>query len=370
MAGREPPLQDAGVPEADKEEVGIVGRHLTASGDCERRPTAPRNREVCMTSWTRRAVLAGAAVAPLTRLRAETGAWPSETIRLVVPFAPGGSTDAAARLAAPGLQQRLGVPIIVENRSGAAGSIGSDVVAKAKPDGYTWLLTFDSHAVMPVLVPSLPFDIRKDFAPVTQIGRAPYVIACKPDKPYRRMEDAFEVAKRGNLSFGSTGNGTIGHLVMLMMLERKGVQMTHLPYRSGGLAVNDAVAGHVDMMIGSAALLAPQVSSGTLRPLLQLGAKRLSALPETPTAEEAGFQGLTAEAWWGVFGPAGVPESVLARFQAALIESYREPRIAKQFTETNQAELVLEDGPALARFVERQISTWGEVARASRVKPD
>jgi len=323
-----------------------------------------------MTSWTRRAVLAGMAIAPVTRLRAETGAWPSETIRIVVPFAPGGSTDAAARLIAPGLQQRLGVPIIVENRSGAAGSIGSDVVAKAKPDGYTWLLTFDSHAVMPVLVPNLPFDIRKGFVPVTQIGRAPYVVACKPDKPYRRMEDAFEAAKRGNVSFGSTGNGTIGHLVMLMMLQRKGVPMTHLPYRSGGLAVNDAVAGHVDMMIGSAALLAPQVSSGTLRPLLQLGEKRLSGLPDTPTAGEAGFQGLTAEAWWGVFGPAGVPEPVLKRFQAALIESYREPRAARQFTETNQAELVLEDGPALARFVERQISTWGEVARANHVKPD
>ncbi|HEY8613653.1 MAG TPA: tripartite tricarboxylate transporter substrate-binding protein [Roseomonas sp.] len=323
-----------------------------------------------MTSWTRRAVLVGMAATPATRLRAEAGAWPSETIRIVVPFAPGGSTDAAARLAAPGLQQRLGVPIIVENRSGAAGSIGSDVVAKAKPDGHTWLLTFDSHAVMPVLVPGLPFDLRKGFEPVTQIGRAPYVIACRPDKPFRRMEDAFEAAKKGGVSFGSTGNGTIGHLVMLMMLRRKGVEMTHLPYRSGGLAVNDAVAGHVDMMIGSAALLAPQVSAGTLRPLLQLGAKRLPALPDTPTAEEAGFPDLTAEAWWGVFGPAGVPEPVLKRFQAALIESYREPRIARQFTETNQAELVLGDGPALAGFVERQIATWGEVARANQVKPD
>jgi tripartite-type tricarboxylate transporter receptor subunit TctC len=288
----------------------------------------------------------------------------------VVPFAPGGSTDAVARLAAPGLQQRLGVPIVIENRSGAAGSIGTDVVAKARPDGYTWLLTFDSHAVMPILVPGLPFDLEKDLAPVTQIGRAPYVTACQPAKPYRRMADVFEAARRGGASFGSTGNGTIGHLVMLLMAQRTGVELTHLPYRSGGLAVNDAVAGHVDMMIGSSALLAPHVSAGTLRPLMQLGSSRLPALPSVPTAIEEGFTDLTAEAWWGVFAPARVPEPIVARFQAALIDTYREPRIAQQFKEVNQAELVLGDASALARFVESQIRAWGAVASKNHVRPD
>ncbi|MDJ0389238.1 tripartite tricarboxylate transporter substrate-binding protein [Roseomonas sp. E05] len=325
-----------------------------------------------MKPWTRRAVVAAMGALPAIRpgAAAEAGNWPSETIRIVVPFAPGGSTDAAARLVAPGLQQRLGVPIIVENRSGAAGSIGADVVAKAKPDGYTWLLTFDSHALMPILVPSLPFDLEKDLDPVTQIGRAPYVTACQPSKPYRSMEDVFAAARKGPVSFGSTGNGTIGHLVMLMMAQRKDVEITHLPYRSGGLAVNDAVAGHVDMMIGSAALLASQISGGTLRPLMQFGSKRLPALPDVPTATESGFPDLTAEAWWGVFAPAGVPAPILARFQAAVIDAYREPRIARQFTEVNQAELVLGDAPALAKFVESQIRIWGEVARANHVRPD
>jgi len=324
--------------------------------------------------WTRRTILAAMGTLPISRAHASTpaatGSWPSEPIRIVVPFAPGGSTDAVARLAAPGLQQRLGVPIIVENRSGAAGSIGTDVVAKAKPDGHTWLLTFDSHALMPILVPSLPFDLQKDLDPVTQIGRAPYVTACQPAKPYRSMEDVFTAARQGGISFGSTGNGTIGHLVMLMMAQRKGVELIHLPYRSGGLAVNDAVAGHVDLMIGSAALLAPQVSAGTLRPLMQLGSKRLPALPAVPTATESGFPDLTAEAWWGVFAPAGVPAPILDRFQAALIETYREPRIAQQFTEVNQAELVLSDAPALADFLESQIRIWGSVARANHVRPD
>ncbi|WP_161600761.1 Bug family tripartite tricarboxylate transporter substrate binding protein [Teichococcus oryzae] len=326
-----------------------------------------------MTSWTRRSVMAAMGALPLGAARtgtAATGSWPSEPIRIVVPFGPGGSTDAVARLAAPGLQQRLGVPIIIENRSGAAGSIGTDAAAKARPDGHTWLLTFDSHALMPILVPNLSFDLEKDLVPVTQIGRAPYVTACQPAKPYRSMTDIFNAARRGGVSFGSTGNGTIGHLVMLMMAQRMGVELTHLPYRSGGLAVNDAVAGHVDLMIGSAALLAPHVSAGTLRPLMQLGSSRLPALTTVPTAMESGFPELTAEAWWGVFGPAGIPAPIVARFQAALIEAYREPRIAQQFQELNQAELVLGDAPALASFVQSQIRIWGGVARAHNVRPD
>ncbi|MFC4166263.1 Bug family tripartite tricarboxylate transporter substrate binding protein [Teichococcus aestuarii] len=321
-----------------------------------------------MQNWSRRAILGGLAALPAIRASADT--WPSGTIRIVVPFAPGGSTDAVARLAAPGLQQRLGVPIVVENRSGAAGSIGTDVAAKARPDGQTWLLTFDSHAVMPVLVPSLPFDIQRDLAPVTQIGHAPYVVACQPGKPYKTMADVLAAAKRGGVTFGSTGNGTIGHLAMLMLARRAGVSMTHLPYRGGGLAVNDAVAGHIDMMIGSSALLAPHISAGSLRPLLQLGEQRLAGLPEVPTTAEAGFPGLTAVAWWGVFAPAGTPEPVIQRFRAALVETYREPRIASQFAELNQAELVLSEPADLARFVGTQIDSWGRVARDNGVRPD
>lgn len=327
-----------------------------------------------MTPWTRRALVAALGALPagraLANTPAATGNWPREPIRIVVPFAPGGSTDAVARLAAPGLQQRLGVPVIIENRSGAAGSIGSDAAAKARPDGHTWLLTFDSHALMPFLVPNLPFDLQKDLAPVTQIGRAPYVTACQPGKPYRSMADVFAAARRGGVSFGSTGNGTIGHLVMLMLARQAGVELTHLPYRSGGLAVNDAVAGHVDLMIGSAALLAPHISSGTLRPLMQLGERRLPALQAVPTVIEEGFPGMTAEAWWGVFAPAGVPAPIVERFHAALVETYREPRIAQQFTEVNQAELVLGAPAELAHFVEDQVRVWGEVARTNNVRPD
>lgn len=324
--------------------------------------------------WARRRALA-AGLAGLAALPAPgrgQEAWPSGPIRIVVPFAPGGSTDAVARLAAPGLQQGLGVPVVVENRSGAAGSLGADAVAKARPDGQTWLLTFDSHAVLPALLPRLPFDLRRDLLPVTLIGGAPYVVACKPDKSYRGIADVVSAAKArpGGVSFASTGNGTIGHLAMVQLGERAGARLQHLPYRGGGLAVNDAVAGHVEMMIGSAALLAPQVAGGALRPLLQLGPERLPALAEVPTAAESGFPGLRAEAWWAVFAPAGTPAPVVARFHEALSAALREERAARQMTEAQQARLVLAGPDELGRFLDREIETWGKVVRENGIQAD
>jgi len=323
-----------------------------------------------MTPWTRRAALGALGAWPL----AADGqpAWPSGSVRLVVPFAPGGSTDAVARLVSPGLQQRLGVPIVVENRSGAAGSIGTDAVAKAAPDGQTWLITFDSHAVMPALLPRLPFDLMRDLDPVMLIGGAPYVIACKPDKPFRTLADVISAAKArpDAVSFGSTGNGTIGHLTMMLLQQRAGIRMPHLPYRSGGLAVNDAVAGHVDMMIGSAALLVPQVSAGTLRPVAQFGPQRLPALSSVATARESGFEDLVAEAWWGVFAPHGTPTSTIARMNAALRETLSEERARRQMTETQQARLVLSSPEELRSFLDREVDTWARVVREHGVRPD
>jgi tripartite-type tricarboxylate transporter receptor subunit TctC len=304
-------------------------------------------------------------------LRAQTG-WPSGPIRILVPFAAGGSTDAVARLAASGLQPRLGMPVVVENRSGAAGSIGTDVVAKARPDGQTWLITFDSHATMPALLGSLPFDLMRDLDPVMLIGGAPYVVATAAGKPYRGFGDVIEAARARpeGLSYGSTGNGTIGHLAMILLTARAGIRMAHLPYRGGGLAVNDAVAGHIDCMIGSAALVAPQIAGGSLRPLLQFGPERLPALAATPTAAESGFPGLDAVAWWGVFAPHGTPAEIVARFGTALTETFNEDRIRRQMQETQQARLVLAGPEELRRFLDAQIQTWGRVVNENRIRAD
>ena len=262
---------------------------------------------------------------------------------------------------------------MVENRSGGAGAIGTDAVAKARPDGSTWLLTFDSHAVLPSLVPRLPFNLTRDLDPVMLIGGAPYVIATRSDKPFRAIADVVAAARArpDGVSFASAGNGTLGHLAMVLLAEQsRAAPPAHLPYRGGGPAVNDAVAGHVDLVIGSAALLAPQVEGGTLRALLQLGADRLPALAQIPTAEESGFPGLQAEAWWGVFAPAGTPAPIVGRMNAALRETLSEERVRRQMEEAQQARLVLSDPPALKAFLDRQIETWGRVVRENDIRAD
>ncbi len=319
--------------------------------------------------FSRRLLLGALAVPAIAR--AQSG-WPNGPVRIVVPFAPGGSTDAVARLASPGLQQRLGVPIVVDNRSGAAGSIGTDAVAKARPDGQTWLLTFDSHATMPALLGSLPFNLTGDLDPVMLIGGAPYVIATKTEKPYSNLADLLAAAKRQPeaVSYGSTGNGTIGHLAMILLTGRAGVRMTHLPYRGGGLAVNDTVAGHTDCMIGSAALLAPHIDGGKLKPLLQFGQQRLPALANTQTVAEAGFPGIDAVAWWGVFAPHGTPAEMVQRMHAVLTEVFNEPRIRTQMEQTQQARLDLGGPEVLKRFLDTQVETWGKVVRENRVQAD
>jgi tripartite-type tricarboxylate transporter receptor subunit TctC len=322
-----------------------------------------------MPKITRRAALGALATGlALPRIARAQG----QTIRIIVPFGPGGSTDAVARLVSPGLTQRLGANVVVENRSGAAGSIGADAVAKARPDGLTWLLTFDSHATIPALLRNPPFDVMKDLDPVMLIGGSPYAVAAKADKPYRTMADVIAAAKARPeaVNYGSTGNGTLGHLTMILLGERAGARMTHVPYRSGGLAVNDTVAGHVEMMIGSAALLLPHISGGTLKPLLQFGPQRLSGLPETQTSTEAGFPGLMAEAWWGVFAPHGTPAELVQRMNAALRETLQEERARRTMTETQQARLVLSSPEELRSFFAEQVETWGRVVRANNIQPD
>lgn len=321
-----------------------------------------------MTHLTRRAALAAASALAMPGIARAQG----NSIRIIVPFGPGGSTDAVARLVAPGLTQRLGAPVVVENRAGAAGSIGADAVAKARADGTTWLLTFDSHATIPALLRNPPFDVMTDLDPVMLIGGSPYAIATKADKPFRTIADVIAAARARPeaVSYGSTGNGTIGHLTMIMLGERANARMTHIPYRSGGLAVNDTVAGTVDMMIGSAALLLPHISGGTLRPLLQFGPQRLSRLAETQTAAEAGFPNLQAEAWWGVFAPRGTPAPMVARMNAALRETLSEERPRQIMTETQQARLVLSSPAEFRSFFARQVENWGAVVRANNIQPD
>ena len=322
-----------------------------------------------MVRLTRRTVVAGALLTPFA---ARAQSWPSGPIRIIVPFPPGGSVDAVARLAQAGLQKRLGVTIVIENRSGASGSTGSTLVAKAAPDGNTWLMTFDNHAVNPVLLPNFPFDNQKDLAPVTLIGTAPYLVATHPSKPYKTLADIIAAAKKtpGKISYASVGSGSIGHLAMVLLAKQAGIDLTHVPYRGGGPAGNDAVAGHVDLVNGSAALLTPHVASGKLRAVFQTGTKRLAAHSGVQTVGEAGFPGAQAVAWWAAYAPAKTPKPIIDRFRGALVESLREDKPSKMLTESQQMTLLLTGPEELRKFELEQTRIWGGVVRENGIKGD
>jgi tripartite-type tricarboxylate transporter receptor subunit TctC len=204
------------------------------------------------------------------------------------------------------------------------------------------------------------------------IGGAPYVLASRPDKPLQSIGDVITAAKArpDAVSFGSTGNGTIGHLTMVLLQGRTTTRMTHLPYRSGGLAVNDTVAGHVDMMIGSAAVVHPHARSGTLRTFAQFGPQRLPALADLPTVAEAGLPGLEAEAWWGVFAPHGTSQEAVARMNAALRDSLGEERVRTTMQEVQQARLIMSSPAELGTFVQREVAKWGAVVRENNIRAD
>ena len=317
---------------------------------------------------------AGAISAPLAGpalAQTQTPKWPNGIIKIIVPFPPGGSVDPIARMAQPGLQQKLDATLVIENRPGSSGSLGTEIVAKSPPDGNTWLFVFDTHAVNPFLF-DLNFDTVKDLAPVMLIGTAPYVLATNPSRPYRNFADVVAAAKAkpNTLTYASIGSGSVGHLAMMLLTQRAGCRMVHVPYRGGGPAMNDALAGHVDMIIGSAALVMPQVNAKTMVPLLQMGKTRIPALPDTQTAIDAGFPDFEAYAWWGAFAPGAAPKPIIDRFAAALGDALREPTVNKTLSESLQITLILGDAQAEAKFLAEQMALWGPVVKENNIKVD
>jgi tripartite-type tricarboxylate transporter receptor subunit TctC len=324
-------------------------------------------------SVTRRSMLLAAMAAPFAApVAGNAQSWPAGTIRIVIPYPPAGSTDVMARLVQPELQQRLGATIIIENKPGASGSVGTALVAKSPPDGNSWLIVFDNHAANPFVLPSLPYNTEKDLDPVLLIGTAPYVISTHPQKPFTTFTDVVAAAKAKpeSVSYASVGSGSIGHLAMVLLSRQAGVRLVHVPYRGGGPAMNDTVAGHVDLLIGSTALSIPQIQAGRIKAVAQTGKTRTPTLGQVPTIAESGFAGFEAYAWWGVFAPAGTPKPIVERFARELTACLREPSVARQLTETQQISLALNGSEELRKFVVDQMQVWGAVVREHGIKAD
>ena len=316
----------------------------------------------CTVAW--------AAAAPLAAVAQV--AWPTKPVKFVVPYPPGGSTDPMARLIAAKLSDSLGQPFVVENRSGASGTIGTAFVAKSPADGYTFIFVFDYHAVNPFLIPNLPFDTVKDLAPAMLIGTAPMAIATAVAKPYRSFTDVVAAAKAkpGTISIGSVGNGSLGHLTMVLVQQASGIKLNHIPYKGGGPMTADAVGGQIDLAIGSVAVIAPHVNGGKLRAVAVTGDTRSRAMPDVPALAEQGLPGFSALAWWGIFAPAGVPKPVMDKFHAELVKAFNLPDVRKLLTETLGIDLVVSPPEELAKWLDTQMQRWGKVVRENNIRAD
>jgi tripartite-type tricarboxylate transporter receptor subunit TctC len=232
------------------------------------------------------------------------------------------------------------------------------------------MVTFDSHAVIPSILEKPGLDVEKDLVPVFLVGTAPYVLAANAERPYKNFADVVAASKAnpGVVKYASVGIGTLGHLAMTVLGKKAGVEMVHVPYRGGGPAMNDVLGGHVDMIIGSAALVTAQLGTNRLRPILQMGRERMPVLKDTQTAIEAGYPDFETLAWWGIFAPTGTPPEIIDSMAKSVKEILSDPAVAANLKDTQQMTLLLADGKDFATFFAKQVSVWGQVVRENNIK--
>jgi len=330
-------------------------------------PMLPRRRLLAAT---------GAALLLPAALRAQT-AWPTKPVRIVVPFAPGGTTDILARALAPELSRAFGQTFIVENKAGAGGNVGAEQVARAPADGYTLLMgTVGTHAINPSLYPKLPYDAVKDFAPVTLVAGVPNVLVLNPAKAaalnVNNVADLIRYARAhpGKLNMASSGNGTSIHLCGELFKSLTGTYMVHFPYRGSGPALLDLIGGTMDLMFDNLPSALPQVKAGKLKALAVTSAQRSAALPEVPTIAEAGpVPGFDASSWFGLLAPAGTPADIVERIQKESAAAMGTPALKERLL--SQGALPGGMAPAaFASYIAAETTKWAAVVKASGAKVD
>lgn len=298
--------------------------------------------------------------------------WPSKPITYVVPFAPGGNTDTLARLISQKLPALLGQPVVVENKPGAGGNVGSDYVAKSKPDGYTILGgTISSHAINQSVYPQMPYDAVKSFEPVIMIGSGPLVLAVGADTPYKSVQDVIAAAKAkpGSLSFASAGNGTSPHLAGELFKIATSTDLTHVPYKGSGPALLDVVAGNVPLIFDTMLIVGPQIKAGKVRPLAVASPKRIAQLPNVPTFAEVGLPGFEVASWQAVFAPAGTPKPIVQRLNADIAKVLKMPDVAARLDDLG-IEASAGTPEQLGDYQKAEVAKWAKVVKAANIKPD
>jgi len=295
--------------------------------------------------------------------------YPAKPIKFVVTFPPGGTVDIVARIVQPRLAEGLGQPIIIENRGGAGGAVGTEAVARSAPDGYTFLFTLSSHTINPMLS-KLSYDVERDFSPVSLVVSVPQLIAAHPSAPFRTLRELVAVAKErpGVYAYASPGNGTPGHIAAELLKLRTGIDLVHVPYKGGGPALADAVAGQVPILVITAPAALPSARAGRLRALAVTTLKRTGAAPEIPTvAEELGLPDYEVDSWVGVFAPAKTPQAIVARMYKELARVVQVPEVKQKLIEQS-ADPVGSTPEELQRIVKAELKRWAEVIAKAGIK--
>ena len=297
--------------------------------------------------------------------------WPNrKAIRLISVFPPGGSVDAVARVLAPALQAELKQTVIVENIGGASGVIGTNTLAHAEPDGYTFAVVFDTHGVNQALKDKMPYDTLKDIAQVTLIGTSPMLIAASKKSGITSFKELTQASKSGTpFNYGSIGTGSLGHLAMASLAKKLNFEWTHIPYRGGGPLMADALAGHIDIAVGSLYLIKPHVDTDRVIPLAITSPKRNKELPNVPTISESGFPGFDAPAWWGVIAPIKTSPETIAKMNQAIITVLKKPEISKKLND-HGIDLIAGGPEVFDPFLRKQMNTWGKFVRENKIKEE
>jgi tripartite-type tricarboxylate transporter receptor subunit TctC len=299
-------------------------------------------------------------------------AWPSKPIRLIAPFPPASTADVIGRVLGQKMMQRLGQPVVVDNRVGASGNLGADAIAKAAPDGYTiGIVTSSTHAVAVSLSSKLPYDPLKDFTPITMLANSPYVLALYPGVPAKDVKElvALAKAKPGTLNYGSAGPASLAHLAGALFATLSNIQLTHVPYKSSAQSVIDMISGRLEMQFATIAPTLANIRANQVRALAVTGRKRSDALPDVPTMDEAGVKGYEATLWFALVGPAGLPPAIAARLNREVIDILNSAEMKETFA---QQGFVPDPGTpeALTAQIRGDIGKWRDVIAKAGIKPE
>jgi len=299
-------------------------------------------------------------------------AYPDHPVRLVVPSLAGGGTDTTTRIIAPKLAEYLGQQIVIDNRGGMSGNLGAELASRAAPDGYTLLATFASHASNPAVIKNTPYDLERDFAPISMTVIVPNLLYSHPSLPAKNVKEliAFARTRPGRLSYASAGVGSTSHLAMELFLSMTGLKMLHVPYKGASQAAIDVMAGHLPMTFGNIMNALPHTKTGRIRALGVTSAKRVSAAADIPTIAEAGLPGYQAVQWYGLLAPAGTPRDIVLKLHAGVVKALQDAAVKKRFIDDGAEPAASASPEDFSALIRAEIAKWAKVVKAAGIQPE